>query len=240
MPRSKTLLDVIITTNRDTVINAETSLSVADHHAVSCTINLKKQRMTPFQIHRRNCANYSPEIFQIKRMHLSNQLNLMYETDSIDTQVQILTDNFLLALDSCAPVEVKLIKRPSARWMTETIKNINKKYILSHEYKSIVEDTAKLQKETEYKQEKMIVRKLIKKSKMQLYHEELNNARKIPKETWNLLREPHPNQMQSNATPTKCNFQNPTISASTFSNFFATAGEKTYNVEKFNPYKLQW
>ena len=63
----------------------------------------------------------------------------MYETDSVDTQVQILTDNFLLALDFCAPFEVKLIKRPPARWMTETIKNeINKKYILSHEYKSIV------------------------------------------------------------------------------------------------------
>ena len=62
---------------------------------------------------------------------------------SVDTQVQILTDNLLLALDSCA--EVKLIKRPPARWMTETIKNeINKKYIMSHEYKSIVDDDAKL------------------------------------------------------------------------------------------------
>ena len=29
-------------------------------------------------------------------MQLSNQLNLMYETDSVDTQVEILTDNFLL------------------------------------------------------------------------------------------------------------------------------------------------
>ena len=55
---------------------------------------------------------------------------------------------------------------------------INKKYNLSHEYKSMVEDTAKLQKETEYKQQKMIVRKLIKKSKMQHYNEALNNARK--------------------------------------------------------------
>ena len=44
----------------------------------------------------------------------------------------------------------------------KTIKNeINKKYILSHEYKSIVDDEAKLQKETEYKQQKMIVRKVI-------------------------------------------------------------------------------
>ena len=97
-------------------------------------------------------------------MQLSNQLNLMYETDTVDTQVQILTDNFLLALDSCAPFEVKLIKRPPARQMTETIKTeINKKYIQSREYKSTVEDTAKLQKKTEYKQQKMIVRKLIKK-----------------------------------------------------------------------------
>ena len=39
--------------------------------------------------------------------------------------------------------------------MTETIKNeINKKYFLSHEYKSIVEDTAKMQKETEYNNKK--------------------------------------------------------------------------------------
>ena len=53
-------------------------------------------------------------------------------------------------------------------------------YILSHEYKSIVEDNAKLQKETEYKQPKMIIRKLIKKSKMQHYHEALNNAWKNP------------------------------------------------------------
>ena len=61
--------------------------------------------------------------------------------------------------------------------MTETIKNeINKKYILIHEYKSIVEDTAKLQKETEYKLQKIIVGKLIKNLKIQLYHEALNNA----------------------------------------------------------------
>ena len=101
-PRSKTLIDVIITNDRDTVIHAETSLSIADHHAVSCTINLIKQRMTPFQLDSRNDANYSPENFQIKLMQLSNQLNLMYETDSVDSQIQILTDNFLLALDSCA------------------------------------------------------------------------------------------------------------------------------------------
>ena len=70
-PRSKTLIDVIITNNRDTVIHAETSLSIADHHAVSCTINLRKQRMTQFKIYGRNYANYSPENCQIQLLQLS-------------------------------------------------------------------------------------------------------------------------------------------------------------------------
>ena len=46
------------------------------------------------------------------------------------------------------------------------------------------EDTAKLQKETEYKQQKMIGRKLIKKSKMQHSHEAFK--KKNPNDTWNL------------------------------------------------------
>ena len=109
-------------------------------------------------------TNYSPDNFRIKLMELSNQLNLMYETDSVFTQVQILTDNFLLALDSCAPFPVKLIKRPPARWMTETIKNeINQKCILintSQSWKILPNCGRK-----HYKQQKMIISKLIKKSK---------------------------------------------------------------------------
>ena len=41
--------------------------------------------------------------------------------------------------------------------------------------------TAKLQKETEYKQQKIIVRKLNKKFKMQHYHEALNKPKIILK-----------------------------------------------------------
>ena len=52
---------------------------------------------------------------------------------------------------------------------------------------------------------------------MQHYHEALNNARKNPKDTWNLLRQLVPQKSKR----TKCNFQNSTGSASTFNNFFA-------------------
>ena len=60
---------------------------------------------------------------------------------------------------------------------------------------------------------------------MQHYHEALNNARKNPKDTWNLLRQLVPGKSKQK----KWNFQDPTRSASTFNNFFATAGVKTYN-----------
>ena len=69
----------------------------------------------------------------------------------------------------------------------------------------MVDYTAKLQKETEYKQQKMIVRKLIKKSKMK--HSIM--LEKNPKDTWNLLRQLVPGKSKHN----KCNFQNPPISA---------------------------
>ena len=51
----------------------------------------------------------------------------MYETDSVDAQEKILTDNFLRGLDSCAPFETKLINKPPARWITVAIKNDIKK-----------------------------------------------------------------------------------------------------------------
>ena len=71
----------------------------------------------------------------------------MQETDSVDVQVKLLTENFLLALNSRAAFEMKLTKRPPARWITKGIKNkIKKKNILSHEYKSIMDDAAKCRK----------------------------------------------------------------------------------------------
>ena len=58
---------------------------------------------------------------------------------------------FLLVLNSRAPFKVKIMKRPPAGWIADAIKNeIKKKYILSHEYKSIKDEAVKLQKEIEY------------------------------------------------------------------------------------------
>ena len=88
-----------------------------------------------------------------------------------------------------------------------------------------MDDAAKLQKQTEYKQQRMVIRKLRKKSKVQHYHEALKNSRTNPKDTWHLLRQLVPGKSKQN----NCNFQNITISASTFNNIFARVGEKSFN-----------
>ena len=68
-----------------------------------------------------------------------------------------------------------------------------------------MDDAAKLQKDTEYKHHKMVIRKLFKKSKKQHYHEVLKNARTNPKDTWNLLRQLVPWKSKQN----KYNFRTP-------------------------------
>ena len=61
---------------------------------------------------------------------------------------------------------------------------------------------------------------------MHHYHEALKNARTNPKDTWDLLRQLVPGKSKQN----KCNFQNPTISASTFNNVFCN--RKGENVQR--------
>ena len=55
--RPKILIGAIITDTADTAMQAETSLSIADHHPVGCMINIREQRMKPFQIFKRNNSN---------------------------------------------------------------------------------------------------------------------------------------------------------------------------------------
>ena len=63
-----------------------------------------------------------------------------------------------------------------------------------------MDDAAKLQKEKEYKQYKIIVRKLVKRSKMQHYHKAVKKARTNPIEMWNLLKQLVNAEIQSKIT----------------------------------------
>lgn len=222
---SQTLLDVIITNNIQSVINSETSLSIADHHAVSCKINLRKQRMKPFTVYSRNQENYSAEIFQIELQKSNYNFSQMYNTDNVEEQVKIFTKTFTAALDKCAPFKHKTIRRPPARWITNEIRQeIDLKNVLSKEYKNMKHSCKKFETQNQYNQQRTLVRKLINKAKMQYLHKQLKESRSDSKETWNIIKQIVPGKAKSNS----CNFENPNEIAEKFNHFFAKVGEKTY------------
>ena len=116
--------------------------------AVSCTINLRKQRTTPFQIDLEIMPSIPLKIF---KLNLCNSLInwTCYMKLIVSTLSYKYWHIFLRTLDSSAPFEVTLKKLPPAGYITETIKNEINNYILCYEYMSIVDDAAKLQNETE-------------------------------------------------------------------------------------------
>ena len=131
-PTSKTLIGVIITNSIEIPLCKNKHLSRLPTTMLSAVWLSQKQRITPFKINDRIYANYSP--VQIKLIQLSNHLGQMYETESVDAQVKILTMNFLLALDSWAQCEMKLIKRQPHRWIKEAIWKWNKEEKYYHSW----------------------------------------------------------------------------------------------------------
>jgi hypothetical protein len=82
----------------------------SDHHSVECTINIaKEKRKLRFITHRLNTL-YTPEIFQEKLLDRRNEFQNMERTDDVDIQVSIFNDNFVAALDECAPYITRKIR----------------------------------------------------------------------------------------------------------------------------------
>ena len=71
-------------------MHAETSLSIADHHAVSCTINLRKQRMKLIQTYGRN---YAKPMLKLKNTNSTghDQINLQHIKESLMVTIPYIT-----------------------------------------------------------------------------------------------------------------------------------------------------
>ena len=234
---SQTLLDVIITNNSQSILHSETTLSIADHHAVSCIVNLKKDKMKPFKMYGRCHKNYSPEKLQTELLKSIETLNQMYGTDNVDKQVNIFTTYFANALDTCAPFQYKTIKRPPAKWITDEIRQeIELKNQLAKAYKKTNDSTQKLYIQEQYNNQRRSVRKIISKAKRNFIHKQLKEARSDPKETWNIVKQVVPGKLKS--TQHNNNFENPQDISEKFNQFFAEVGENTYNEVKTSEHQF--
>ena len=184
---TKTIIDLIITNDKNSVLSKEVKPSIADHLKTQCTINLLKTRLKPRKIIFRQQKNYSAEAFQQELINSEYQFKLIIRTDNVDKQVEIFSRTFTEALDKCAPITTITSKRRPAKWMTDDIKTeVAHKKHLCNLFKTSVEGKVKIQRQ--YKVQNRKVSKMVSDAKIKHYHKELHKTRKNPKETWNIVK----------------------------------------------------
>ncbi len=93
-PQSATLLDVIVTNTRDTVIHRDVVPNVnADHDLISSTTDIKKPKRVATTKTFRHMGAYRRDAFCNAVLSHASELNNIYRTDDIDTQVNNTNDS---------------------------------------------------------------------------------------------------------------------------------------------------
>lgn len=223
--KSATLIDLIITNDKLSIINSKIEPSTfADHHDISCTINLKKQRKQLPTISTRILKNYSPTKFQVELLKHENKLHSIYQTDDVTIQCEIFTNIFNESLDACAPLETRKLTRPPASWMTEEIRaEIVLKHTLQNRYKnnpnSVNRNLFLIQKRK--------VHNITFRAQRNNNYNKLSDARikNNPKQTWNILN----NILPYKPTKKSLNLENPQTTANKFCKDFATTGQRVHD-----------
>ena len=119
-PFSSTLLDLLITNKKDMIVS-----SIADHEMLLIVLDIVKPRPKLPTITYRSRKNYSQDIFCNLLLNESSTLNNVWNTDNVNTQVEIFTETFIKCLDVCAPVVTIELTRPAAPWIDDNLKTLN-------------------------------------------------------------------------------------------------------------------
>ena len=220
-PTSSTLLDVLITNRKESVLDIEVNPSiVADHEQISFCINIKKPKREQVIKTFRCLKNYSAEILCNLLLDQTFVLNTIFNTDDVNIQVGIFNNTFNNALDKCAPIVTREIKRPKAPWINDDLKleMIERNEI----QKRLKEDRFNEDLNSEYKQKKKQVSSRISTARASYFKDEImkSNSRN---DTWKIMKKIVPTKKQ-----TKIEFDNPKDKADQFNNFFASVGKNTY------------
>ena len=247
---SSSLLDLIITNNRSSVLSTSICESLSDHQEISCLITVRKEKRKPVTLTYRTKVNYSRDSLKQELWNLVPLFNNMRNTDDVNIQSATFVDTFSAALNTVAPTVTKTLARPPVHWMTPELnqelkipKYFFQKVLRDHPNKSSNDSnqsdnsyTDTNNKETEnesrvtnvlrvvHKSLKNRAQNLIGRAKRNAHLADLEKAKNNPKKTWNILGSivPHKKPKKS------LNHENPAETAESFNEFFAKVGEHTY------------
>ena len=123
-PTSATLLDLVITNNPEIILQHDVVPQViADHDLISTTIDISKPKRQPIIKTLRHLRNYSQDRFCSILLRNSPDMYKILLTDNVEQQVEVFNNVFMKSLNECAPTATKVIRRPFAPWMSDTIRH---------------------------------------------------------------------------------------------------------------------
>ena len=167
-PTSSTLLNLVITNKPDVINFCDfVTQEIADHDLISITADISKSKRPPVVRTFRHLGKYTKDAFCLRLLQNKHDFNMILQTDDLNTQVDIFTENFIKCLNDCAPFITKEIKRPFTQWMNDDIREAmnlrddTRKNLKSDRYNIILQE--------QYKHEKKRVKTLIKKGKAEHY-----------------------------------------------------------------------
>ena len=187
-PTSSTLLDLTITNKPDAIHTCDVVLQeIDDHDLISITVDVSKPKRHPVIRTFRHLGQYSKEAFCLRLLQNTQAFNRILNTEDVNTQVDIFTNNFIGCLNDCAPFVTKEIKRPFAPWMNDPIREaMNQRDDTRKKLKCDRHNITLLE---QYKREKKRVNSLIAEGKVKYYHNELRESRRNMSKTWKTIKE---------------------------------------------------
>ena len=223
---SSTLIDLAITNRPNFVIHSDVlSCPVGDHELLTTTINIRKERKPPIIRTFRSLRNYSQNKLCDLLLNDTDALNYILRTDNVNDQVSIFTNIFIKCLNSCAPFVTKEIKRPSAPWIDDQIKEaIKKRNNLHSVFKLNRQDPIA---ESNYRKQKKKVKNMISISKTKYFKEQFLKCRGNIRGTWDVIKKIIPGNKKSFGLlgDSESELKN---KVEEFNKHFATIGENTF------------
>jgi len=225
--KSQTLIDLIITNDELSVLSTNQKESnVADHHQITCVINIKKPRKQHKQLTFRTHKDYSPATLQtelLKRLHLLEEIT---RTDNVDRQCSTFQSVFNDSLNCCAPVVTRTLKRPPVNWMTNDIKNkLSERDQINIQRKHNPGDKSL---DTLYRKLKKEATKMITDNKRKINFENLDKYKTDKKNQWKIMKDIVPNK----GAKSDLRYDNPEIIANEFNTYLVNVGSNLFHEVK--------
>ena len=212
---SVSLLDVVLTTNPQQVINtAVLESTISDHFTVTATIRLKAPKPKPFQIRSRSFKFYDPKAFNDDLAKIS--WNASENCADINIRLEQFNKAFLAVLDSHAPVKLMSLKHRASPFISPEIKDqmkVRDTYLRNARRTRCNTDWAL------FKRTQIEVKKMITEAEKRFVDQEIMQNKNNSHAIWKTIR-----RYTSNKQRESIKTANPKILANEFNSYFASLG----------------